>query len=108
MDAQQERRVAINESRFREANEQVGDSIDGFLGASPESYKIMCECAVSECEDMIEIPVQAYRTARADSTRFIVKPDHVIPATEQTVEKTDTYWLVDKIGEGAKVADEKA
>lgn len=103
MDDLQQARIAINESRFRDANERARHGMED-AGIHPESFTIMCECALSECDDMIELTWESYLRARANRSWFIVLPDHVIDASERTIERHDGCWFIVKQGIGGAVA----
>jgi hypothetical protein len=56
---------------------------------------------------MIDISIEEYRRVRSDARWFIVCPDHVIPEAEVTVERFDDYWIIQKLGVGAEVAEQR-
>lgn len=105
MDERQQRRIASNESRFRAINEEVRRRVDAFHGYV-DLYSMMCECAVSECQDMIELTCDEYDHVRSNPRWFLVMPDHLLPAAEEPVVRRDTYWIVEKRGEAGRVAEE--
>lgn len=106
MDDRQQRRVARNQSRFREMNERTRRGIDAFEEHA-EHYPIMCECAVSECNETIQLSRADYARARAMPGTFIVLPDHVMAAAEVVVERTDSFWIIQKLpDDGLRVAAE--
>lgn len=107
MDDKQQRRIAHNEARFRAANESVTDAVEQFSG-DVATYSVMCECAITECDDMIEIEPDAYRHVRSSARWFVIRPDHIIEGAEQLVEDHTSWWIVEKIGAGARVAEREA
>ena len=108
MDVEQQRRIAENEARFREVNERMRAAVDEFREDHWGELTLMCECAISECNDMIEIGREAYEHVRSDPKWFMVLPDHLIPTTEKLAEKHDAYWIAEKVDEGARVAESTA
>jgi hypothetical protein len=52
---------------------------------------------------------EEYEELRANPTHFAVAPDdvHVFPEAERIIEKRERYWVVEKIGEAAKVAEDQ-
>jgi hypothetical protein len=48
-----------------------------------------------------------YEELRSEPTHFAVVPneEHVSPDVERIVDKRDRYWLVEKIGEAAEIAE---
>ncbi|MCW2927814.1 MAG: hypothetical protein JWM86_1782 [Thermoleophilia bacterium] len=109
MDTEQARRVAQNESRFRAMNERMTIAVEDFRGErSGGDFAVMCECAVSECDQDISISPQQYARVRSNPRWYVVLPDHVLPATEEPVERFDGYWIIEKTGPGGDVAEELA
>jgi hypothetical protein len=67
-----------------------------------------CECAASNCLERISLTLAEYEAIREHPNRFAVIPSdaHFFPDVEVVVEKTDRYWVVEKIGEARRVAVE--
>jgi hypothetical protein len=97
-----ERRVGFNEATFRSINECIerGDGAQ----RDPARVGFRCECARLGCTTIIELPCAAYEAVRAHSRRFLVAPGHVVPETEEVVERRDGYEVVEKFGEAGRVA----
>jgi hypothetical protein len=103
-------RTARNESLFREVNERVKELNEAFDALSRNAEWI-CECGNTECLEPIPMTHEEYEAVRArGSDCFFVKPDqaHVVPDVETIVERHERYWVVQKIGVAAEVADEDA
>src|SRR5688572_28742682 len=108
MDEAQQRRIAANEARFRAANERVTEATRAFDEGAAE-YALMCECALTECQDMLEISRPDYEQVRSNPRWFAVLPAHVMPpAIERVLEAHSHYWIVEKIAAVAEVAEELA
>lgn len=105
----QQRRIAINETRFREANEHIRSGIDGLRdGEAGDGYSMMCECALAECEEMIRAEQHEYRHVRSDPAWFMVRPTHVVRDVELPVEKNERFWIIEKFGMGRAIAQADA
>lgn len=102
MSEEQARRVGLNESIFREVNEQI-ESLNRDLGGESRAMTAICECANGDCTERLEIPVSEYEKVRADPRRFIVASGHEVPEFESIVERGDGYDVVEK-REGAAAA----
>jgi hypothetical protein len=89
------RRVGLNESIFRQVNEQIEQPNRDF-GGEPRRMTVVCECASGDCTERLEIPVPEYEQVRADPTRYIVVPGHELPEYEAVVERGDGYDVVQK------------
>jgi hypothetical protein len=92
---EQARRVGLNESIFRQVNEQI-ESLNRNLGGELRTMTVICECADGDCAERLEIPVAAYEEVRADPRRYIVLPGHELPEFESVVAHTESYDVVQK------------
>jgi len=106
MSDDQARRVGLNESIFRQVNEQI-ESLNRDLGAGGASMTVICECADGECTERFEIRVSAYEEVRADPRRYVIVPGHELPEFESIVESGNGYDVVQKRdGTAAALAEE--
>ena len=98
-------RAARNQSFFREINERVKDLNEGFSLVLPLGDWV-CECAEEMCVARIELSADEYETIRRNGTRFLVAPSdkHVWSDVEDVMERHDRYWVVEKLGEAARVS----
>src|SRR3954451_55785 len=100
------RRIAENETLFREVNERVHE-LDRRFGV-PAAFEIVCECGDDTCFERIAIGRDRYEAVRADGTTFAVVPGHEKPEVERVVDRHDTYYVVAKRStEGARIAAER-
>lgn len=96
-----------NEALFRELNERLkGKKEDASIWVAPSQW--VCECETETCAERVELSPEKYEQVRADPTHFIVAPDeeHVSPDVERVIEKSDRYWVVEKVGEAAETAEQ--
>jgi hypothetical protein len=104
--SEQARRVGLNESIFRQVNEQI-ESLNREFGGEPRTMTAVCECASGDCTERLEISAAAYEEIRSDPRRFIVVPGHELPEFESVVERRDAYEVVEKRdGAPAELAEE--
>jgi hypothetical protein len=99
---ERETRAAKNESLFREVNErEMQDSRNGLW------LTFLCECADEACEEGIELTPEEYEAVRTKPTLFAVAPrdEHTIAEVEHVAAKHQRYWIVEKVGEAAAVAE---
>ena len=91
------RRVAENESLFRQVNEHV---VAG--GRRPaENFEIICECEDTSCMDHLRVTTEAYQRARSEPTDFLLRPGHAKPEFETVIESHEDFELVRKTGAAA-------
>jgi hypothetical protein len=100
---ERERRLALNEALFREANERV-ETVAEQLGPDVP-YEFLCECANADCTFRISLPLSAYESIRADPRQFVVLPLHYTPEVEDLVIQEDTHWVVRKTGEAGEYVE---
>ena len=67
-----------------------------------------CECWRGDCGEGILLSWREWREARSRPNRFAVAPRHVAPDLEAVVEERPHFWLVEKLGEAGKIAEELA
>ena len=102
MSEEQARRGGLNESIFRQVNEQI-ESLNRDFGGEERAMTVICECANGDCTERLEIPVSEYEKVRSDPRRFIVVSGHEVPEFDSIVERGDAYDIVEK-REGAPAA----
>jgi len=97
-----ERRVGINESAFREVNERIEELGERFETAEVE---FVCECANSGCTERLNLTTGEYEHVRSEPDRFLLVPGHERPGTERVVEDHGRYLVVEKLGEAGEIAE---
>jgi hypothetical protein len=99
-----EKRLAENESLFREVNERV-ETIAARHGDDEHVYEFYCECANTDCTLHVSIMLRDYESVRADPRRFLVAPEHALPEFETVVDRNDGWWVIEKEGEAGEYAE---
>ncbi len=99
---EQDRQVegARTQNLLREVNERVEELSD----TRSFDVELLCECANKDCVQTIPLTRDEYEHVRRVPTRFFVLLGHDVPEIERVVERTDRYVVVEKFGEGGKVA----
>lgn len=106
MSDEQARRVGLNESIFRQVNEQI-ESLNRDFGDERRTMTAICECADGDCTERLEIPVSEYEKVRANPRRYLIVPGHELPEFESVVENRAGYEVVEKReGDAAALAEE--
>jgi hypothetical protein len=98
-------RAAHNQAIFREVNDRIGEMT---VNAALPRADWVCECADTDCSEPLDMSLDEYQAVRQHGARFVVAcdPKHVFPDVEQVIERTDRYWVVEKIEHAARVAVE--
>ena len=93
-------RAAKNQSLFREVNERIGT-----LPRDALYSLFICECLDETCSEHVSLTFEEYEHVRSGSNRFLVLPGHEVPEVEETLEQTDRFYVVAKLGVGALIAE---
>jgi hypothetical protein len=108
MDPGTARRIAENESRFREANEKIEDAA---LRLEPDANTLpfVCECGRSECLQTIRLSLGDYEQARQEGTFFVCAPGHEITGegVGRVVRRTNDFVIMEKLGVAGAIAEER-
>jgi hypothetical protein len=96
----QRQRAAKNQSLFREVNERIED-----LSANASFTTFICECMDEMCDQKVALTVEEYEHIRSDSNSFFVVRGHEVKEVERTVETSDRFIVVAKLGAGERVAE---
>ncbi len=97
-------RLARNEARFRDINEQLERDLLQ-LGVSG-LQDFVCECGDRDCSELVPLTLDEYEHTRADPRWFAVVPGHVYPAVERILERHERFELLEKLGPTAQIAAE--
>jgi hypothetical protein len=99
-----EERIAHNEDWSRNLNEQRAEWM---VGRDPMAG-FRCECWQQDCTERIPLSGAEWAIVRAEPNRFAVAPNHVAANVEAVVRTYPVFWLVEKLGEAGRVAEELA
>ena len=100
-----ERRIAENESRFRDINERLESDLrripdDG----EPADY--VCECGNAGCSDPVPLLRGEVEHVRSDPLTFVVVPGHEVPDVEDVLFAGERYAVVRKHPQTAPLVEE--
>ena len=108
MDPGTARRIAENESRFRDANEKIENA---FLRLEPDANTLpfVCECGRTDCIQIIRLSLADYEQARQKGTFFACAPGHEITGDGigRVVRRTSSFVIMEKLGIAGAVAEER-
>lgn len=86
-------RIAQTESVFREVNERIAESADGF-GADEAEF--VCECSEATCTQRVPATLSEYEEVRDDGATFLLAPGHEDERVEAVVERQGDHAVVEK------------
>jgi hypothetical protein len=96
-------RAAVNEARFRQANEQINEKVLE-LGTQGGRAPYLCECEDERCTTVILLTAAEYEDVRSGSRRFAVAPGHDDAAL--VVDRRPRFSVVEKTGEEGQLVEE--
>lgn len=101
-------RIAINQSRFREANERIELAADKMQLFGPVPF--ICECADETCVEIVRLSIEGYEEIRDNPRRFFTAPGHQQIAVDAdaavVIGRREGYVLVEKIGVAGQIAED--
>jgi hypothetical protein len=89
------RRVAENELLFGKVNEQIM-GIRAALLPEDNTVAVFCECGLPDCEERLDVDVDAYVRVREAPAKFALLPNHVIPDLEYVVAEHEGWVVIEK------------
>jgi hypothetical protein len=92
MTAETKKRLARNQTLFREVNERIME-----MFSKGEAVEFVCECSDPECAAPIPTSPNGYEHVLADSARFLVAPGHERPEIERVVTRENGYVIVETL-----------
>jgi hypothetical protein len=104
MDDELQRRLASDETVFREVNE--GIERGQWPGEDGDLVRFRCECARLGCNLLLELTLTEYEQVRAHSRRFLMIDGHHVPELEEVVERRPGYVVVQKLDEAGEKAED--
>ncbi len=102
MDEETQRRLARNESLFRQVNE--GIQRGHWPGDEGAAVGFRCECAQIGCNAIITLSADEYERVRAHPRWFLVLPGHEAGEIEKVVDRRGGYVVVEKQSEAGRAA----
>lgn len=105
LDTTHQRRITGTANSFRRINDEVVDRAGRNASSIDQRVTIICECAVSECADPIDVSLAEYRNIRSNRSRFIVRPEHVVASSDYIVDHNERFWTIEKTGIGRVLAE---
>jgi len=90
-----QRRIAENESRFREINERLEADLKRIPDDGSEA-DFVCECGRTDCTQAVPMTIEDYERVRQDALLFAIVPGHEFEDAEDVISATAAYAVVRK------------
>jgi hypothetical protein len=94
------RKLALNQSRFRSANERMELLARSHRFDAIQRVPFLCECADPNCREIVMLSLADYEDVRAYPDRFFLVAGHedAEAAHERILEAEQGYAVVEKVG----------
>lgn len=94
------RKLALNQSSFRSANDRIERSAQGHRFEASQRVPFICECADPGCYETVMLSLADYEAVRAHADRFFLVAGHedAEETREHILEAEQGYAVVEKIG----------
>lgn len=97
-------RAGRREANLRLLNERIARAHDSVDPSAEFELMITCECARTDCNEMIAIARDHFSTLNERVDRFAVVRGHVVADVERVVEDHGDWQVVEKFGAAADAA----
>lgn len=103
-------RVAVNQSTFREANEQLEERADA-IGVRIGALPFLCECPDRACTEIALLDRADYERIRSRGDWFMAVPGHEVCIVDgvqvaKVVERNETFTVMEKLGPAKETAQD--
>jgi hypothetical protein len=97
-------RKALNEGRFRVANEQLERSAVELVGVEDgEFVPFLCECPHMDCTQVALLTLKEYESIRSDGRQGLAVLGHEDPTIERVLERNERFVMTEKFGPAGEV-----
>jgi len=97
------RRLAENESIYRQLNERIEAGHE--LTLPNEEVAFLCECGQLGCNAVLGLSLREYEEIRDNPRWFGLAPGHEMPELERVVIERSGYIVVEKMGVAGAIAE---
>lgn len=99
-DEARDRKLALNQSTFRSANERIVRAAQSHHFEASQRVPFICECADPGCHETVMLSLVDYEAVRAHADRFFLVAGHEDAAEtrERILEAERGHAVVEKIG----------
>ena len=99
-----QRRIAENESRFREINERLEADLKR-IPDDGQAAEFICECGRADCTEPVPLSLDEYEHVRGDPLTFVLVPGHEFADAEDVLFASERYTVVRKKPETAPLVE---
>jgi hypothetical protein len=101
------RKLALNQSRFRNANERMQRLARSYRFDAAQRVPFLCECGDPSCREIVMLSPADYEAVRAHPNRFFLVAGHedAEASHERILEEEAGYAIIEKVGTAGDEAE---
>ena len=100
-------RKALNEGKFRDANEQIEQTAIELVGVGDGQFiPFLCECPQMECVQVALLTLKEYEQVRSGGRQGLAVPGHEDPTVETVLDRNERFVTTEKFGRAGEVHSE--
>ncbi len=97
-------RKALNEGKFRDANEQIEQAAVELIGADDGPLiPFLCECPQMECIQVALLTLEEYEQVRSGGKQGLAVLGHEDLTVETVLERNERFVMTEKFGRAGEV-----
>jgi hypothetical protein len=97
-------RKALNEGKFRDANEQLERGAVELIGVSDGQFvPFLCECPQMECTQVVLLTLEEYEQVRSGPRQGLAALGHEDPEVEEVIDRNDRFVTTEKFGRAGEI-----
>lgn len=97
-------RKALNEGRFRDANEELEQRAVEIVGADDDQLvPFLCECPQMDCTHVVLLTLKEYEQVRSDGRQGLAVLGHEDQTIERVLERNERFVMTEKFGRAGEV-----
>jgi len=100
-------RKALNEGKFRDANEQIKQAAVEIVGVNDGRYvPFLCECPQMECVQVALLTLKEYEQVRSGGRQGLAVLGHEDPTVETVLDRNERFVTTEKFERAGEVHSE--
>jgi hypothetical protein len=97
-------RKALNEGRFRDANEHIERKAVELVGVEDGQFvPFLCECPHMDCTEIALLTLKEYENVRSGGRQGLAVLGHEDPTVERVLERNERFVMTEKFGRAGEV-----
>ena len=100
-------RKALNEGKFRDANEQIEQAAVEIVGIEDGRFvPFLCECPQMECVQVALLTLKEYEQVRSEGRQGLAVLGHEDLTVETVLERNERFVMTEKFGRAGEVHED--